>query len=282
MRRIENFIMQRSWSVFHPEGPLVRASLRALALVPGICLVMLVFGHESRSVFAATDNMNSPSLIVEPSKLHIIVRPPSRESQQDPIPLMQLVRRSTWADFAEVPASADAIHVADWVVDSRDNGHRPFVIVDKMAAKVFVFDVKGQLLGAAPALLGLAVGDHSVPGIGKRKLATIRPDERTTPAGRFVASMDLDIHGQEVLWVDYETAISMHRVVTSNPAERRLQRLISLNVQEHRISYGCINVPVVFFDTVLRPAFAGTDGIVYVLPDTRSIREVFNSYDVRP
>ena len=36
-------------------------------------------------------------------------------------------------------------------------------------------------------------------------------EERTTPAGRFVASLDRDVHGQEVLWVDYDAAISMHR-----------------------------------------------------------------------
>jgi len=31
---------------------------------------------------------------------------------------------------------------------------------------------------------------------------------------------------------------------------------------------------------VVRPAFTGTHGIVYVLPETRSAREVFASYDL--
>ena len=170
--------------------------------------------------------------------------------------------------------------MADWVVDSGNNGRRPVAIVDKTAAKVFVFDARGDLRGAAPVLLGLARGDDSVPGIGPRKLSSIWPEERTTPAGRFVASLDRDVHGQEVLWVDYDSAFSMHPVVTSNSKERRQQRLDSLVLMERRISCGCINVPVKFYDPVVSAAFIGTDGIVYVLPATRPVRDVFALYDI--
>lgn len=170
--------------------------------------------------------------------------------------------------------------MADWIVDSGDNHRKPFVIVDKKQAKAFVFDAIGQLRGAAPVLLGLTIGDDSVPGIGQREFSSIRPEERSTPAGRFVASLDRNLHGEEILWVDYGMAISMHRVVTSNPKERRPQRLESPLMPDRRISYGCINVPVQFYNKVLSPAFAGTDGIVHVLPETRSTREVFGPYVV--
>lgn len=170
--------------------------------------------------------------------------------------------------------------MADWVVDSGDNRNLPFLIIDKVQARVFVFDAHGQLRGAAAALLGMAVGDDSVPGIGERKLSSIRPEERTTPAGRFVAALDRNLHGEEILWVDYDAAISLHRVVTSQPKERRAQRLATPTPLDNRISYGCINVPVKFYENVVSPAFTGTDGIVYILPETRSAREVFGSYDV--
>jgi hypothetical protein len=189
-------------------------------------------------------------------------------------------RSAKRADFAQASASEEARHVAHWVVDSGDNLHKPFVIVDKREAKVFVFDAKGQLRGDASALLGLAIGDDSVPGIGSKKLSAIRPEERTTPAGRFVANLDKNLKGVEMLWVDYDTAISLHRVVTGTARERRAQRLASSSPSERRISYGCINVPVQFYDDVVSPAFTGTDGIVYVLPETRPAREVFGSYDV--
>jgi hypothetical protein len=72
----------------------------------------------------------------------------------------------------------------------------------------------------------------------------------------------------------------MHRVLTTNPKERRAERLASATTLDNRISYGCINIPVKFFENVVRPAFTGTRGIVYVLPETRTARQVFASYDV--
>jgi hypothetical protein len=184
------------------------------------------------------------------------------------------------ADFGHEPASAQARHIADWVVDSADSHGLPFVIVDKLASRVFVFDAQGHLRGAAPALVGMAQGDDSVPGIGSRPMSTIRPEERTTPAGRFVASMGRTPHGDKIVWVDYDAAIALHRVIATVPKERRLQRLASEVPLDHRITYGCINVPVMFFDKVVIPAFDASSGIVYVLPETRSPDAVFGSYDV--
>ena len=57
------------------------------------------------------------------------------------------------ANFGTEAASGDARAVANWVATSGDNRGLPFVIVDKIDAKVFVFDATGALLGAAPALL---------------------------------------------------------------------------------------------------------------------------------
>lgn len=184
------------------------------------------------------------------------------------------------ANFGKETSSSESQKFAAWVMDSADNGKLPFVIIDKVNARVFVFDAQGQLKGASSVLLGLAVGDDSVPGIGQRKLSSIRPEERTTPAGRFVASLDRDIHGSEVLWVDYDTAVSLHRVATGQPKERRAERLASSSLADKRISYGCINVPVKFYENIVSPTFTGTNGIVYVLPETRSAKAVFGSYDV--
>lgn len=184
------------------------------------------------------------------------------------------------ADFQQATASRQARHVADWVVDSGDNAQQPFIIVDKQQARVFVFDAAGRLRGASSALLGMAIGDDSAPGIGSKKMSAIRSHERTTPAGRFVANLDKNLKGEEILWVDYDTAISLHRVVAGTAREQRAQRLVSATPADRRISYGCINVPIAFYVNVVSPVFTGTFGIVYVLPETRSAREVFGSYDV--
>ena len=179
------------------------------------------------------------------------------------------------ADFTGELASDDTRRMADWVLAAGDNRGMPFVIIDKAAAKVFVFDAHGRLSGAAPALLGLARGDDIVPGIGDRKLADIPPRDRVTPAGRFVASLGHDLGEKDVLWVDYPSGVALHRVITTNPREHRLRRLASASPSERRISYGCINVPAAFYDAVIDPAFAATSGVVYILPETRPIEQVF-------
>ena len=185
------------------------------------------------------------------------------------------------ANLGKQHASVEVAGLASWVVDSADNQGMPFMIVDKVNAQVLVFDAEGALKGAASALLGLAIGDDSTPGIGERKLSTILPHERTTPAGRFVASLDRDLHGIEILWIDYATALSLHRIVKGVPREQRAQRLASAAPADKRISFGCINVPISFYDKVVSPAFTGTNGIVYILPETRTAQEVFGSYEVK-
>jgi hypothetical protein len=176
---------------------------------------------------------------------------------------------------APVFLSDAARRVANWVTASGDNDGRPFAIVDKLGAAVFVFTAAGKLRGGAPALVGLAQGDDSVPGIGDRRLSKIRPRERTTPAGRFVAAFSRAPGQRNVLWVDYATAISMHPVVTKNPKERRLERIQSPSAEDKRITFGCINVPAQFYYKVVSPAFRRHGGIVYILPDTRPLEEVF-------
>jgi hypothetical protein len=182
------------------------------------------------------------------------------------------------AEGAQNRISPRVRQVVQWVIASADNQSLPFAVVDKVSANVFVFNSRGALLGGAAVLLGLATGDDSVPGIGQRKLASIQPYERTTPAGRFVAALDRNLSGAEVLWVDYESAVSMHPVITSNAKEHRAQRLATPTPLDNRITYGCINVPAGFFANVIHPAFAGTSGIVYVLPETRPLNKVFTSY----
>jgi hypothetical protein len=182
------------------------------------------------------------------------------------------------ADFDKTDRSRAAQRVADWIMDSADNDGMPFIIVDKVDARVFVFNPDGKLRGSAPALLGLAKGDHSSPGIGDRRLAAIRPDERTTPAGRFVGSLGHNSDGSNVLWVDHGKAVSLHRVITDEPRERRLQRLATPTPLDNRISYGCINVPVKFFDEIIRPVFANIRGVIYVLPEVKQNSEIFESY----
>lgn len=172
-------------------------------------------------------------------------------------------------------ASQSAVAVIQAALRSGDHQGLPFVVVDKIHAQVLVFSGAGRWLGTAPALIGQARGDEAVPGLGDRPLSQIQPHERITPAGRFVAELDRNAAGQTILWVDYEQAISLHPVRSLNPQERRLERLASASLQDKRISYGCINVPTLFWHAVVLPAFRNKKGIVYVLPDSRPLDSVF-------
>jgi hypothetical protein len=183
----------------------------------------------------------------------------------------------------EVSRSAATARVADWIAATRDNGSLPYIIVDKNAASLFLFDAKGKELGKVPVLIGVAVGDDATPGIGSKNLAEIGPAEKTTPAGRFLAKFGLAAGRQKILWVDYATSVALHPIPPgASPKERRRQRMLSPTPDDNRITFGCINVPTVFYSKSVRPLFLKKGGYVYVLPDTRSLEAVFPGLLVQP
>lgn len=175
-----------------------------------------------------------------------------------------------------VVASTDVRMLVRSAVRSGDNQGQPFAVVDKKNARLFVYRADGTLSGTTPVLLGAARGDDSVPGIGERPMAQIKPSERTTPAGRFVSEPGRNMQGEDIVWVDYDAAVSMHRVRTGNKSERRAQRLATPTIADNRISYGCINVPAAFYDAHVKPALGTSHGVVYVLPETQPLARRFS------
>jgi hypothetical protein len=151
----------------------------------------------------------------------------------------------------------------------------PFAIVDKKDAKFYLFSPRGRLVAFTPALLGLARGDQSVPGVGDLPVAQIPPEDRTTPAGRFVTEPGRNLDGEDVVWMDYDAGLAIHRLRPGASHEARLQRLASGLPDAHRVSAGCVVVPVEFYKTQLRPVFGSRPGVVYVLPETRPVQEMF-------
>lgn len=175
---------------------------------------------------------------------------------------------------AEVHAS-NALQLAGAAVSVGDNKAGAFAVVDKQLARVFIFKADGTLQASSPVLLGLARGDTSVPGIGERRMSEIKPEERTTPAGRFMSEPGRNLSGEDIVWVDYDAAVSMHRVRPNVKAERRLERLATPTAADNRITYGCINVPAAFYDRYVKPALGGRQGVVYVLPETAASKTFF-------
>jgi len=179
------------------------------------------------------------------------------------------------ADFDGEPVSAEVRYTANWAIAEGDNKTQDFLIIDKTAARLYVLNGVGRLLGSTPVLLGSAPGDISVPDIGQRPIEDVKPSERVTPAGRFVAERGHNLRGEDVVWVDYDAAVSIHRVITTHPSERRVERLSSPSPDDNRISYGCINVAPEFYEAYIRPVFAKQRAVIYVLPEKSSARNLF-------
>ena len=172
--------------------------------------------------------------------------------------------------------SADASAALARVMQARDNAGAPFIIIDKRNAHLWLFDAQGQARGHSAILLGLARGDDTVPGIGDKPLEKIKPGERTTPAGRFIAEAGRNARGDDIFWIDYDSAVSMHRVHDVDRGDNRLHRLATPTVADNRISYGCINVPAAFYDQTLVPVIGRARPVVYLLPETRPVNTLFD------
>ncbi len=172
--------------------------------------------------------------------------------------------------------SDTVIELAGWVVATRDSEGFPFAIIDKGAAQILVFGPDGRLRGAAPGLFGSAVGDHTAPGIAGLALRAIPGRDRTTPAGRYIGGFGPSLDAGRVLWVDYDSAVSIHPLI-DGPSERRAERLASPTPEDNRITHGCINVSPEFYEQIIRPTFE-RGGVFYILPDRDSLAETFPEF----
>ena len=174
-------------------------------------------------------------------------------------------------------ASPDVRLATRWILDSHDNQGKPFAVVDKKTAQLHIHAADGRLIGSSPALLGLAPGDSAIADIAHRAPSSLRPFERTTPAGRFESQPGRNLQGEEIVWLDYAASLAIHRLRPAAAVERRAQRLASASPADNRISLGCVVVPVAFYEQVVAPVLGHQRAVVYVLPEDRPVRGYFEA-----
>ena len=176
--------------------------------------------------------------------------------------------------YTQTDLSQQVKDTASHVVQTKDNGGKPFIVADKMSGNITLFDANGKVLTTAPALYGSEVGD------------TLQGTNRQTPAGRFTLTYSKEdkslgdiqvLDGVSMQDGNTNYVWAIHRVI--NPkGENRLNRLTSKTASDNRISNGCINVPAEFFNKYLDKQF---DGVLYVLPETANFDgTVFNNTTV--
>lgn len=248
-------------------------ALKKGALLGALILVIVI--PPLRMAQAPKAPAHPPVAQVQP-----VPQAPQVPAQPRQAPPVQPLPAPRLADFGDENPSPDARHVANWATYTRDAKGKSFVIIDKKFARVYVFSPEGKLVESTPALLGSAVGDDSAPGIGTKPLSQIKAHERTTPAGRFVAEPGMNLNGEDIVWIDYDAAVSMHRIRKVKASERRFERMATPTYKDNRISNGCVNLPVKFYENVLSPTVKKTGAIIYVLPETRTPQQVFGSFDV--
>lgn len=169
-------------------------------------------------------------------------------------------------DFSASSASEAVKQAVDWIQDRRDNRYLPFAIIDKNNSGIFVFDTKSKFLASGPVLLGIARYDRIDPKTLNSSLSKIAADQRVTPSGRYWAILGKDHNGKEMLWIDPEYAIALHPVVDV-PGQKRKTRLKTETSKDNRITWGCINVSPVLFETIITPVFKEKGGMIYILPE---------------
>lgn len=180
-------------------------------------------------------------------------------------------------DFAGLAASQDTRIAASWIAANAGNQRLPFVIVDKKNAQLFVFDANRRLKGSTSVLLGLAVGDKGLASMAGRDIASLQPFERTTPAGRFMAEPGRNLKGEEIIWLDYDAQLAIHRLRPEPRQANRARRLASPSVADNRISMGCVIVPVAFYEKIVAPVLGNTRSVVYVLPEVRPLQNMLGA-----
>jgi hypothetical protein len=154
------------------------------------------------------------------------------------------------------------------LVALKDHEGLPFAVIDKQRAQIHVFDASGRLRASSAVLLGQTRGDRSAPAVGEHTQGGHVPvAERTTPAGRFVAEPGRNLHGEHVVWVDYDAAFAIHRLRPGPSQALRAARLASSSPADKRLSLGCVIVPVKFYVDIVAHLLGRGRSIVYVLPE---------------
>ena len=157
------------------------------------------------------------------------------------------------------------------IVAQNDNQGKQFIVADKQAGTLTMYTASGQQITSTPALFGKTAGDSV--------------SSKNTPSGRFEtkqANVSTEGYGgsAQVLTQNGQnlqlggSSYAIHRVYTKYASENRQGRLDTPTATDNRISLGCINVPVDFYDTYLNSDQAT---VVYVMPETDAGRTgVFN------
>ena len=176
--------------------------------------------------------------------------------------------------------SGIAERLAGWVTATGDNGELPLHCSSTKSGRT-----SSPLTRAASSSAPRRCWSGSRAGTTRRQGSatsssprSARTSARPRPAGSWLGSVT---RTATALCFGSTSAMRSRctAVMSVNPGRHRLPGIHSSDPSRHRISYGCINVPATFYDDVVLTALAsGNAAVVYILPDTKAIDDVFPAF----
>lgn len=118
--------------------------------------------------------------------------------------------------------------------------NKPLIVIDKKHAQLFYIDSNNENVVASPVLLGQQVAD------------TLSSSTKITPSGEFELQKVYSSRMKSTILTFYRTTnfvIAIHPIPSSNK-QHRFERLNSLNIDDRRITNGCVNVSYEIFDSI--------------------------------
>lgn len=154
--------------------------------------------------------------------------------------------------FDRMADTSEVRQLAQRAVFSQDHRGLPFLVVDKVRARLFAFDANGDLLASTPVLLGASHADA--------------PGSAATPAGRFEAYRPSQAPDGGLRWVSPNGELLLRGADSVLTPGRAMQRLASPQLEDRRISDGSLHVSPAFFQRYLA-GLRTQRSVAYVLPE---------------
>ena len=151
-----------------------------------------------------------------------------------------------------------------------------FFIADKPNGKIHLFDKTGKHIASSDSLYGKQAGDRLADEQRNKPMTAMSDTDKVTPAGTFtlrvVDSPEYD-GGYTLHMYDkqgYLGGLAIHSVYTGDAKENRLGKLLSQDLKDKKISFGCINTSPDFFINKVLPKIGDMENAgVVVIPDAQ-------------
>ena len=152
---------------------------------------------------------------------------------------------------------------------SEINNKKPFVLVDKPTATVYIYNSSGVLIKDFPCILGKNIGDELNTADTNSEIPT---NAYTTP-GRYTLSSNVsseykNTYHNRILKLNNSNGLAIHEIYPEE-LEKRTNAINSKTIDDNRLSWGCINIISENYDKYIAPYI--TDNSVIII--TRDFQE---------